>query len=135
MSVDQSIDDDDDGVPWSADMDADGRLAEPLEKAIPGDFYSLLQLDVGADPDDVKKQYRQLQKWQGSGEGGRHVRVVHGSFAHARIYCVSSPHDALSRRQEVLSFILHILFLAVGTRRAHASFFLGANKHIHAHTS
>ena len=51
----------DDGV--VAEVGEDGRLAEPLEKAIPGDYYSLLQLDEKADAEDVKKQYRQLQKW------------------------------------------------------------------------
>lgn len=71
-----SIDEDDegDGVPWEVEMGPDGRLAEPLEKAIPGDYYSLLQLDYDADPEDVKKQYRQLQKWWGRGRRGRRER-------------------------------------------------------------
>ena len=57
----------------------DGRLAEPLEAAIPGDYYSLLQLDFDASPKEVKSQYRQLQKWchpDIAGEAGTEVCII-----------------------------------------------------------
>jgi len=64
--------------PW-VEVGADGRLAEPLENAIPADYYTLLQLPNDADKDAVKKQYRQLQKWchpDIAGEAGTEVCVI-----------------------------------------------------------
>ena len=57
----------------------DGRLAEPLEAAIPADYYSLLQLDFDASEQEVKSQYRQLQKWchpDIAGEAGTEVCII-----------------------------------------------------------
>ena len=57
----------------------DGRLAEPLEAAIPADYYALLQLDFDASEQDVKSQYRQLQKWchpDIAGEAGTEVCII-----------------------------------------------------------
>ena len=57
----------------------DGRLAEPLEAAIPADYYSLLQLDFDASDKEVKSQYRQLQKWchpDIAGEAGTEVCII-----------------------------------------------------------
>ena len=58
---------------------SDGMLAEPLEAAIPMDYYSLLQLDFDASSKDVKRQYRQLQKWchpDIAGEAGTEVCII-----------------------------------------------------------
>ena len=57
------MDDEEEEDEFVAEVGEDGRLAEPLERAIPGDYYALLQLDEKADAEDVKRQYRQLQKW------------------------------------------------------------------------
>ena len=59
LSTDESCDDDDEYCSYF-DFDSDGMLAEPLEAAIPMDYYSLLQLDFDASSKDVKRQYRQL---------------------------------------------------------------------------
>ena len=67
VSETSSVDDDDDEACMTIPEDADGRLPDQLENAIPGDFYSLLQLEPGAEPNEVKAQYRQLQKWWGGG--------------------------------------------------------------------
>lgn len=61
------------------ELGPDGRLAEPLEAAIPMDYYSLLQLDFDASEKDVKSQYRQLQKWchpDIAGEAGTEVCII-----------------------------------------------------------
>ena len=58
---------------------ANGRLAEPLEAAIPMDYYALLQLDFDATAKDVKSQYRQLQKWchpDIAGAAGTEVSII-----------------------------------------------------------
>ena len=77
VRADPSCDDDDDECFF--ELGPDGRLAEPLEAAIPGDYYSLLQLDFDADPSEVKRQYRQLQKWchpDIAGEAGTEVCII-----------------------------------------------------------
>jgi curved DNA-binding protein CbpA len=54
-------------------------LAEPLEAAIPMDYYSLLQLDFDASSKDVKRQYRQLQKWchpDIAGDAGTDLSII-----------------------------------------------------------
>jgi len=74
LSISKSYDDD-----ARFAVGPNGRLAEPLEAAIPSDFYSLLQLDSSANPDDVKRQYRQLQKWchpDIAGDAGNEVCVI-----------------------------------------------------------
>ena len=77
VRAEPSCDDDDDECFF--ELGPDGRLAEPLEAAIPGDYYSLLQLDFDADPSEVKRQYRQLQKWchpDIAGEAGTEVCII-----------------------------------------------------------
>ena len=78
LSVDECDDEDNCAVSFF-EVGADGRLAEPLEAAIPGDYYSLLQIDLDADETEVKAQYRQLQKWchpDIAGEAGTEVCVI-----------------------------------------------------------
>ena len=61
------------------EIGANGRLAEPLEAAIPMDYYALLQLDFDATAKDVKSQYRQLQKWchpDIAGAAGTEVSII-----------------------------------------------------------
>lgn len=78
LSTDESCDDADEYCSYF-DFDSDGRLAEPLEAAIPMDYYSLLQLDFEATDKDVKRQYRQLQKWchpDIAGEAGNDLSII-----------------------------------------------------------
>ena len=78
LSTDESCDDADEYCSYF-DLDSDGRLAEPLEAAIPMDYYSLLQLDFEATDKDVKRQYRQLQKWchpDIAGEAGNDLSII-----------------------------------------------------------
>ena len=53
------------------DFDEDGQLKDAfgndidmtqVKKAIPGDFYSLIQVPRDATPAEIKKAYRRLQK-------------------------------------------------------------------------
>ena len=78
LSTDESCDDDDEYCSYF-DFDSDGMLAEPLEAAIPMDYYSLLQLDFDASSKDVKRQYRQLQKWchpDIAGDAGTDLSII-----------------------------------------------------------
>jgi ferredoxin len=77
VKVEEPCDDDDEDCLF--EIGPDGRLAEPLEAAIPSDYYSLLQLDFDADASEVKAQYRQLQKWchpDIAGEAGTEVCII-----------------------------------------------------------
>ena len=58
VRAEPSCDDDDDECVSSSDWTV--SLEEPLEAAIPGDYY-LLQLDFDADPSEVKRQDRLAQ--------------------------------------------------------------------------
>ena len=80
----ESCDEDDDECKIF-EIGPDGRLAEPLEAAVQR-ILLLLQLDSDASEQEVKSQYRQLQKWchpDIAGEAGTEVCIILTKLRHA----------------------------------------------------